>query len=316
MARIFCVVVTYNGSMYIERCLDSILGCEIVLNTVVVDNGSVDSTVDIVRSYQEVKFVPLKENVGFARANNLGISYALNQGADFVLLLNQDAAIAVQMVQSLVDAANLDLSYGILSPIHLNEDGGRLDPIFEKLVQSVLSNGSLLFDLLVDNKPRTTIPIHFVNAAAWLVRRQVFLDVGGFDPSFFVYGEDNDYCNRVLLQGHRVGIVRGCFVYHSRSNGTLGVAESSGNRLFHKLRSKLILDIKRSNASALRKRASIAKKCVQVCCIRLRMGDIAGLRTTIKAHRSVWLDFPRILENTRLTDQRGPSFLDINRSDP
>ena len=91
--NVFIVVVTFNsGHDWLDKCLGSIRSCQIPLQTIVIDNASTDDSVAYIKeNYPEVELFISTENLGFAKANNLGIRHALAAGADHVFLLNHDA---------------------------------------------------------------------------------------------------------------------------------------------------------------------------------------------------------------------------------
>ena len=92
--KIFAIVITYNGQKWYDRCFGSLSASETPVEIVVVDNASSDDTVGFIKErFPGVHLIESKENLGFAKANNIGIRYALDNDADFVFLLNQDAWI-------------------------------------------------------------------------------------------------------------------------------------------------------------------------------------------------------------------------------
>src|SRR5690554_3011962 len=106
------VIVTFNALPYIQECLDSCKGS----NIVVVDNASTDKTVTYIQTnFPHVQLFPQKQNLGFGQANNLGIRFALNNGADYVFLLNQDAYLEEGCLETLLEVHRQNPNYGILS---------------------------------------------------------------------------------------------------------------------------------------------------------------------------------------------------------
>ena len=90
--KIFAIVVTYNGMRWYDRCFGSLRNSDMPVETIVIDNASTDETVSYIKEhFHEVCLIESKENLGFAKANNIGIKRALDNGADYVFLLNQDA---------------------------------------------------------------------------------------------------------------------------------------------------------------------------------------------------------------------------------
>ncbi len=205
--KVFAVVVTYKGSQWYERCFSSLNKSKVSINTIAVDNASADNTVDYLKQhFPDVHIIENKENVGFGRANNLGIKYALDHGADFVFLLNQDAWVEPDTMSQLIDIARSHPNYGILSPVHLNAEKNSIEKLLLKRLDDYRTTDSRLFDDLYFNRLKEIYDTKYVNAAAWLLPRKTIEMIGGFDPVFFHYGEDDNYINRVIYHGLKIGI--------------------------------------------------------------------------------------------------------------
>lgn len=212
--NVWVIIVTYNGERWIEKCLSSLRLSEAPLKVVIVDNSSTDRTLQIVMdSYPECILIETGENLGFGRANNIGISKALAQGAEYIFLLNQDTWIEPNTLTVLTETYQRIADAGILSPIHLDGTGKKLDLNFLKYMQEE-GTPNFLSDAVL-NKLEGYYDTAFVNAAAWLLSRQCIQKVGGFDPVFPHYGEDIDYVKRVFHNGLRVGVTN-CYIYHDR----------------------------------------------------------------------------------------------------
>ncbi|MDE7397344.1 MAG: glycosyltransferase, partial [Muribaculum sp.] len=94
MMKILSIIVTYNGMRWIDRCIKSVLDSSISTDIYVIDNFSTDNTVEhIKKMYHRVMVYETNENLGFGKANNIGLKYALDNSYDYVYLLNQDAWI-------------------------------------------------------------------------------------------------------------------------------------------------------------------------------------------------------------------------------
>ena len=210
--KVFTIIVTYNGIKWINKCLKSVVSQSEVL---VVDNDSTDDTIKFIKqNFPNVIILPQSQNLGFGLANNIGINHALKNHADAVFLLNQDAFVQQNCIHNLIESHNENLDFGIISPIHLNGNGSRLDYSFQK-VTSMLT---LISDLILRQNSEKIYEINFINAAAWFIPKQVLLTVGGFDPLFFLYGEDDNYCQRVLYHGYKIGIIPNATILHDSGN--------------------------------------------------------------------------------------------------
>ncbi|CDF80036.1 glycosyltransferase (GT2) [Formosa agariphila KMM 3901] len=199
---------------WLDTCLKSCVDYPVV----VVDNGSTDETVDYInKHFPKIIVLPQTENKGFGQANNIGIRYALDQGAEQVFLLNQDAYLVSNVLDKLVQFQNMHQEYGILSPVHITADEKRLDYNFSGYMLRDRSN-PFYSDFVLGNTLAAVYPVSFVNAAAWLISKHCLETVGGFDPLFFHYGEDDNYCQRVLFHGLKIGVVPKGYVIHDRAD--------------------------------------------------------------------------------------------------
>ena len=90
--KVFVIIVTYKGKQWYDRCFSSLRESTIPVRMVVVDNTPGENDAEYIKShYPEIHLIKTNENLGFGRANNLGMRYALDNGCDYVLLLNQDS---------------------------------------------------------------------------------------------------------------------------------------------------------------------------------------------------------------------------------
>ena len=213
--RILVVIVTYNGVKWINECLNSVLNSLQVPDIYVIDNMSCDGTVAILNEEYLGKIIlhESNENLGFGKGNNIGLKYALKHNYDYVFLLNQDAFLQENTLERLLEVAEKNKDYGILSPIHLDFMGDKLESYFSDFINLKHSH-SFYADHIINKKIKDIYPIQFINAAAWLIPQKTLKEVGGFDPIFWHYGEDDNYCQRVLFHGYKIGVVSKSYVRH------------------------------------------------------------------------------------------------------
>ena len=113
--KIFVIIVTYKGMRWYDKCFTSLRESTMPVQTVVVDNTpGEDDAKYIKENYPEIHIIKTDENLGFGKANNLGMRYALDHGCDYVFLLNQDAWIETNTLGELVRIAEKYPEYGLL----------------------------------------------------------------------------------------------------------------------------------------------------------------------------------------------------------
>lgn len=204
---IYVVIVTYKGEQWYDRCFSSLMNSSIPLRVVVVDNASGDGTVHYIKEhYPEIHLIESDKNLGFGGANNIGIRYALDHDAAYVFLLNQDAWIETDTIEGLIIVSQAHPEYGILSPVHLNKEKTHVEKWLLQRLDDFRTTDSKLFDDVYLGRLKDVYRTRYVNAAAWFLPRKTLETIGGFDPVFFHYGEDDNYINRVLYHGLIIGI--------------------------------------------------------------------------------------------------------------
>lgn len=188
-----------------DRCLGSLLDSTIPLNIIVIDNASSDKTTTYIRkNFPSVELFCSRNNLGFGQANNIGMKYAIDNNADYIFLLNQDAWIQPTTIEHLVSVHQKNKEYGILSCIHLNADKDKILQLNCICNQTVTDTA--IFNDLYLGKLKEIYETKYVNAAAWLLPRSTIQIVGGFDPIFFHYGEDDNYLHRTIFHNLKIGI--------------------------------------------------------------------------------------------------------------
>jgi GT2 family glycosyltransferase len=205
--KIYVIIVTYKGRQWYDRCFTSLRESTIPVQTIVVDNASNDGTLEYIReNYPEIHLIESKENLGFGRANNIGMRYALDQGCDFVFLLNQDAWVEADAFDVMLRVALSHPEYGILAPVHTTPDKTKLERGFVSFAKDNKYTDGTWFDDMYWGRMKEVYDTKYIHAAGWLLPRRVLESVGGFDPIFIHYEEDDDYLNRVRYHGYKIGI--------------------------------------------------------------------------------------------------------------
>jgi GT2 family glycosyltransferase len=204
--KIAVVIVTFNGAIWLKKNLNSLLNSNYPIDIIIVDNASTDKSISTIKEFSTVELIQNKENLGFGKANNIGIDVALKKGADAVFLLNQDTWVYENTISSLVEALFEKPNLGIVSPLHYSADEITFDENFNTYFNR--------FEKVEDSESIRIVP--FINAAAWLVSKECFTKTGYFDPIFSHYGEDRNFCERVKYHGYKIGVVKNSAICHDR----------------------------------------------------------------------------------------------------
>ena len=212
MRKVFVIIVTYRGHQWYERCFTSLRNSEYPVQTIVIDNASNDGTIEYIREiFPEIHLIESKENLGFGRANNIGMRYALDHDCDYVFLLNQDAWIEPNSISELVKIHELYPEYGVLSPMHVTADKKGL---YIEIEDGKTDHANSLLSDCYFQSLKDVYTFKYINAAAWLMTRKTLETIGGFDPIFFLYGEDDNYLQRMEYHGVKLGLVPKTQIIH------------------------------------------------------------------------------------------------------
>lgn len=214
--RVFTLILNTNRRADTLACLASLAAGSYPHNTVVVlDNASTDGSPEAIRAaFPAVQVVALAENLGYAGNNNVGLALALSQGADWVLVLNEDTVLAPDCVAALVAAGEADPQVGMAGPLIYHADepgviqsaGGVLDRQWRALHvgQNQPDQGQFA-------APR---PVDWLSGCALLVRRAVLEQVGLIDADYFYFWEETEWCLRARRAGWRVLHVPAAKLWH------------------------------------------------------------------------------------------------------
>lgn len=200
-----------------KRCFSSLRNSSVPVHAIVVDNGSTDGTQDFIKNnFPEVDFIQSSENLGFGKANNIGIEKAYKEGADFFYLMNQDAWLFTDTVSKLLHFCKTHPQMheiGIVSPIHLDGTENKIEIFVERYMAHNALKQRIFSDLLLKGG-RVSYEIDFINAAHWFIPKQTVEKVGGFNPYFYHYGEDNEFVNRLRYKELKIFLLKDCFAVH------------------------------------------------------------------------------------------------------
>ena len=236
MPRLSIIIVTYNSRGHIDECLRSLVENRPAVDheIVVVDNASTDGTAAAVRArWNGVRVVDAGANLGFARANNLGIQQTFGE---LILLLNPDTSIPAHAVDMLLGALDARPDVAIAGPRLVNADGraelsfGHMMSPLAEVRQKVLVRGSGRggpIAMYVESMTRRERDVDWVSGACLLVRRTDAESVGLMDERYFMYAEDVDFCAAVRARGRRVLFYPAAEIVHIRGQSRATVSAAA-----------------------------------------------------------------------------------------
>jgi len=226
MADLAIVIVSYNARDDLARTLASLHESPPAISSeiVVVDNQSRDGSAALVRErWPRVRVVDAGANLGFARANNLGIRAT---ASELVLLLNSDTIVPSGAIDALVAALHAHPGAAVVGPRLVGEDGrveisfgrmmGPFSELFQKAIGSLYERGVPLIRRHVERESARAREVDWVSGACLLVRRSEAEAAGLLDERFFLYTEDVDFCASVRALGRTVRYEPFVQVVHAR----------------------------------------------------------------------------------------------------
>lgn len=223
--KVSYVILTWNSEKYIKKCLDSILDIKnIEHNVVVIDNGSNDSTRNILEEYNtKIKTIYLDKNYGTTISRNLGIK-EIDSDSDYICILDSDTQINEIALEKLISILANNKEVGIVGPqmttsVGIVQKSGRKFPTvkikFYKAFpnKNIQKKGEKLEEYDFSEK-REYYEVDYLMGACLLMRREVIDKVGLFDEKIFYAPEDVDYCARVWRAGYKVAFCKDVAIIH------------------------------------------------------------------------------------------------------
>lgn len=227
--RVLIVIVNYNGKHLLAKNLSSVIQTDYPnFDVVVVDNASVDGSVDFLKKeFATVKVVESKENLGFGRGNNLGVEKFPNY--DAFLFLNNDVSVPKDWLGKLVDVLKSDERIGAVGPKVLYSKNVVGEKRIVNSAGIYVTKHFVGYDRYCDEDDRSefdvTEEVDALMGGAFLVKKSVFDEVGGFNKKMFLYYEDIDLALRIKDLGYLIYYCGTSEVYHDHmaSSKSLGV---------------------------------------------------------------------------------------------
>lgn len=289
---------------WLDKCIKSI---ENQSQVIIVDNCSTDGTVAFIeKNFPEVILLKQAKNLGFGKANNIGLTYALNNGAEFVFLINQDVYVEKNIVEQLVLVANENVDYGIISPLHLKGKGEELDTYF-----SFCASKNEQYQKDAVTKQFSQIySVPMVNGAAWFMPIKVVKEIGGFDPIFYHYGEDHNFCQRMFYHGFKIGIAPNIKIRHDREARIKKPIQLFSNSYFDKYEKQLKVNHANINVNLSKVTCSQQKrKYLKLIIKSMLFLNFKYLKGYYKQFKSITPIFKSIYKSRQITMKKGIHYI-------
>ena len=293
--KLSVVIINWNSRELLARCLESVRRQEFsgLMEIIVVDGASYDGTDRMVgENFPEVRFIQSPENIGYGRCCNLGVCGARGE---YVMILNPDTELRPGVIRAMVGALAGIPNAGLVGARLIDPDGafqtssthplpGPLNTLFDCAMTR-----RALWRLSGRSGKRSPFSVQAVSGACMVVRMSLYRRLGGFNPRFFMYGEDVDLCQRVRDSGHGVYHVPAAEVVHH--GGVSSAQQSSGfSSVMIREAVDVIMRIHRSEFAAFCSRVLMALSALvrlTVACL-LRLCCVGGARARLDAVVAKW----------------------------
>lgn len=260
MKEVFIVLINFNTQGLTIECLESLLKAkreDFNINTIIVDTYPKKRISINTDNYKDIRLkIILAENKGFSGGNNLGINYAIKNGADYIMILNNDTVVDPELIASLIKGFEFDEKIGIISPKIYFEKGYE----FHKNKYSEGEKGRVIWyaggvidwknvypkhlgvDEVDDGQFEEVKETDFTTGCAFLSSAKIFSEMRGFDESYFLYFEDADFSLRVKKRGYKIMFWPKAVLWHKNAGSTGG--SGSGLQDYYTTRNRMIFGIR------------------------------------------------------------------------
>lgn len=276
MKRIFVISLSYKGDRNTKELLDSFLNVDqegYSLNFVIVDNYPKKPLKVDIKKYKRLNLHVIRssENIGFAGGNNKGITYALDQGADYILIINNDTVVDKYFIKELLNLAESKSDWGVLAPKIYFQKGYEYhkERYIEKELGRVIwyAGGEIDWsNVAAKHRGVDEVDIgqygdisetEFASGCAMFFNTEVLKKVGFFDENYFLYYEDTDLSERIRKRGYKIYFCPTSVVWHKNAASSGG----SGSDLqdYYITRNRMIFSLK---FASLRVKAAIARESI------------------------------------------------------
>jgi GT2 family glycosyltransferase len=219
--KVFIVILNFNSYEDTAECIKSIKNIDYSnYEIIVIDNNSVDESVEKIKhNFKDVRLIVSESNKGYASGNNLGIKHALENGAEYICILNNDVIVERNFLNILVNELQSDQSLGIVGPCicdyslrnRIQSFGARIN-LLTGLAQGLYKG--VEYDSLMLKKKE----VDYLGGACFVARRSVFEKIGMIPENYFLFFEETEFCLKAKRSGFKLECIKSSKVYHKGSS--------------------------------------------------------------------------------------------------
>lgn len=244
--KVFIVVLNFNSYMDTVECLNSLKNIDYEnYEVIIVDNSSVDGSFEKLKDkFKSYIILKTKENKGYANGNNLGIDYALKNGAEYICVLNNDVVVESDFLSKIIDVMK-DKKVGIAGPCICSYDNrqniqamGANINLYTGLTQAK-SKGKKYSDFQSEN-----IKVDYLGGACFVIKREVIDKIGAIPENYFLFFEETEFCLSAARIGYELVCVCSSKVYHK---GSSTISKYSGLSYYFLNRNRVVFMRRNAN---------------------------------------------------------------------
>jgi GT2 family glycosyltransferase len=247
--KVYIVILNYNSYDDTAECIDSLKNIDYPnYSIVIVDNNSTDESQQKLReNFKDIYMIFSESNRGYANGNNLGIVYALNSGADYICVLNNDVVVEKDFLCEIIEEFEKDSLIGIA--------GACICDYYEKdKIQSFGANINLFTGLAQpsfkgDNYKKLNVEskeVDYLGGACFVIKKDVFSKIGKIPENYFLFFEETEFCLRAKKNGFKLVCLKKSRVYHK---GSATISKFAGLSYYFLNRNRVVF--MRRNANLL-----------------------------------------------------------------
>jgi GT2 family glycosyltransferase len=240
--RIIVLILSYDGKYLLEESVSTYLANEYDnFEVVVIDNGSSDGTKEYLEAnFPAVKIIRLEKNIGYSGGFNIGLKYAFQeQRADFALITNNDVKVDELVITELVKVAITDPKIGfVIGKVYFYDTPNVLQTVGRNSHPITWSGGSLGRNEVDTGQFESVSERFLCDDIYWLVRKQVYEDVGGYNENFFLQAEDYEWQVRAKKKGYKIYYTPYAKLWHKVS---MTIGKQSALKAYYDARNPMLV---------------------------------------------------------------------------